>query len=119
MKQKVVSREYKIMLKKERFFGPDDTLLKQAADFWRAFKTSIEDIVLDTDGNLDKVEKRRVVRFYDCTDRRLRKNNYVFRERIDLVKGKREVTLKYRHPDRYISEARDMSAYDAESGKTK
>jgi len=119
MKQHVISREYKVMLKKERFIGLQADLLEQAGDFWHAFEDSIQDIVFDTDGSLKRVEKERIVRFYDTADRRLRENNYVLRERIDLNSGKREVTLKFRHPDRYIYQDREMAAADIENGKTK
>ncbi len=91
MAQNVVSREYKVMLRKEKFVGSQDDLLKQAAKFWNAFKDSIKDIVFDTDGSLDKVEKQRTIRFYDTEDLRLRKNNYIFRERVDLKTKKRKV----------------------------
>jgi len=119
MKQHVVSREYKVMLKKERFVGLQVDLLERAGDFWHAFEDSIQDIVFDTDGSLKRVEKQRIVRFYDTADRRLRENNYVLRERVDLNSGKREVTIKFRHPDRYISQDREMVAADVENGKTK
>ena len=119
MKQNVVSREYKVMLKKERFVGLQIDLLERAIDFWDVFKNSIQDIVFDTDGSLNKIEKQRAIRFYDSADRFLRENNYVFRERVDLSTRKREVTLKFRHPDRYISQDRDMAAADVENGKTK
>jgi hypothetical protein len=119
MKQDAESREYKVMLKSERFTGLEAGLLEQANDFWNAFKESIRDIVLDTDGNLNKIEKQRLVRFYDSASHSLQKNDYVFRERIDLNSYKREVTLKFRHPDRYISQDRDMAAANVENGKTK
>ncbi|MCG8605743.1 hypothetical protein MJD09_12200 [bacterium] len=119
MTQKVVSREYKVMLKKERFVGAQDLLLEHAEDFWNAFENAIHDIVLDIDGSLDKIKKQRRVRFHDSPDRRLRKDNYVFRERMDLRTEKREVTLKFRHPDRYVCQDRDMAAADVEKGKTK
>ena len=119
MTQNVVSREYKVMLRKEKFVGSQDDLLKQAGKFWNAFKDSIKDIVFDTDGSLDKVDKERSIRFYDTADLRLRKNNYIFRERVDLRKNKREVTLKFRHPDRYISQDRNMNAADVDKGEPK
>jgi hypothetical protein len=34
MRQKVTSREYKIMLNKERFIGSEDVLLERAKKFW-------------------------------------------------------------------------------------
>lgn len=119
MKQNVISREYKVMLKKERFVGLQDDLLERAGDFWKTFKDSIQNIVFDTDGNLNKVEKQRIVRFYDSADHILRENNYVFRERVDLSTRKREVTLKFRHQDRYIAQDRNMAAADVGKGKTK
>ncbi len=119
MTQNVVSREYKVMLRKDKFVGSQDDLLKQAEKFWNAFKNSIKDIVFDTDGSLDTVAKQRSIRFYDTADLRLRKNNYIFRERVDLKTKEREVTLKFRHPDRYISQDRDMNAADKKKGKTK
>ncbi|MGD1699019.1 hypothetical protein [Dapis sp. BLCC M229] len=119
MKQNVISREYKIMLQKERFIGEQNDLLQKAGEFWKDFKGLIQDIVIDTDGSLNEVKKERKIRFYDTVDRCIRKSNYVFRERVDINTGKREVTLKYRHPDRYISQDRDMTAADVENGKTK
>ncbi len=74
MKQNIVSREYKVMLKKERFVGLQNDLPERAKDFWRVFEDSIQDIVFDTDGSLDQVEKQRTVRFYDTADHRLREN---------------------------------------------
>jgi hypothetical protein len=119
MKQKVISREYKVMLKKERFIGSHADQLKHAENFWNAFKDLIQDIVFDTDGSLDKVDHRRTIRFFDSADFHLRENIYVFRERVDSEAGKREVTLKFRHPDRYVSQDRNMDGNDVENGKTK
>ncbi len=112
------------MLNKEHFLGSQTKLLEQAKNFWLDFKELIKDIVFDTDGSLDKIKKQRTIRFYDSADHFLRASGYVFRERVDInlktdEKGKREVTLKFRHPDRYVSENRDMSAADADSGNTK
>ncbi len=119
MKQNVTSREYKIMLKQEQFIGSQDNLLEIAGNFWNAFKDAIQDIVIDTDGSLNKIKKQRKIQFYDSADNCLRENSYVFRERIDLNTDEREVTLKYRHPDRYISQDRDMAAAVEKNGETK
>jgi len=119
MKQKVVSREYKVMLKKERFIGTQMALLERAGEFWSSFRREVQDIVYDSDGSLDRVEKRRAVKFYDGADRPLQEDNYVFRERVEPGTDKREVTLKFRHADRYITQDRDMAAADFESGRTK
>ncbi|NEZ54982.1 hypothetical protein [Adonisia turfae] len=123
MKQNVTSREYKIMLQKDRFkdclIGSQDNLLEKAREFWEDFKKIIQDIVIDTDGSLNKVKKEREIKFYDTADHDIRESNYVFRERVDLNTGKREVVLKYRHPDRYVSQDRDMTAADIDDGETK
>ena len=72
MKQNVISREYKVMLQKERFIGSQDNLIQQA-EFWNDFKGLIQDIVIDTHGSLDQVKEEREIRFYDTTDHRIRK----------------------------------------------
>jgi hypothetical protein len=119
MRQKVISREYKVMLKKEPFVGPEDVLLRRAKEFWELFEKAIEDRVLDTDKSLSKIEKRRTIRFYDTEDRRLRANSYAFRERVDSSTGAREVTLKFRHRDRYVAQDRNMDAAHADRGEAK
>ncbi len=119
MQQKVGSREYKVMLKEERFVGLPADLLERAGEFWNVFQGSIQDIVLDIDGNLNTIKKQRSIRFYDSKDHHLKNNSYVFRERVDLSTRKREVTLKFRHQDRYISQDRDMAASDVENGDPK
>jgi hypothetical protein len=120
MAKKIIgSREYKIMLKAEKFNGNEPTLLEAAHNFWNGFQQAIHELVIDTDGNLDKITKRRTIRFYDTDACRLRNNAYVFRERVDIENGMREVTLKFRHPDRYIAQDRDMDARDVKEGKTK
>ena len=106
----VVSREYKLLLCAHLFTGAEDELLRKAGAFWRAFTQAIRAIVLDTDGALDTITKRRCIRFYDTQGQRLRKHDYIFRERVDLVSGDREVTLKFRHPDRYVAQDRNMAA---------
>lgn len=114
--QTIVSREYKVMLKPEKFIGSQEELIKQAKNFWQAFSASIQAIVFDTDGSLDEIKENRAIRFYDTADHLLYNSGYIFRERTDQ---KREVTLKFRHGDRYISQDRDMSAAMVEKGKTK
>jgi hypothetical protein len=114
----VVSREYKLLLHAPLFTGAEDALLRKAGAFWRAFAQAIRDVVLDTDGDLDKITKRRFIRFYDTKGQRLRKHDYIFRERVDMVSGDREVTLKFRHPDRYVAQNRNMAA-DGQRSKAK
>jgi hypothetical protein len=54
----------------------------------------------------------RQVHFLDTADHELREHDYVVRERTDQEDGSREVTLKFRHPDRFISQDRDMKPVD-------
>lgn len=115
----VTSREYKIMLKASRFRGDEAKLLEEAEGFWQVFRRAIAPIVIDTSGDFDTVEKRRFIRFHDTDTLRLRANGYVFRERTDAISNEREVTLKFRHEDRYFSQDRNMSAKDDDEGETK
>ncbi|MEA5472404.1 hypothetical protein [Spirulina sp. 06S082] len=117
--EKVISREYKIMLKAEKFQGETAIFLAASALFWQNFKTNISEIVPEIKGNLDRIEKNRLIKFYDTKEKLLRTNNYVFRERIDIDENSQEVTLKFRHPDRYISQDRNMDARKKNKGTTK
>lgn len=117
--EKVISREYKIMLKAEKFKGETEKILSASSLFWQDFKNNIIHIVPQVEGNLEHIEKKRAIKFYDTSKRLLRSSNYVFRERIDLDKKTKEVTLKFRHPDRYISQDRNMDACKKSKGKTK
>lgn len=107
--QKVTSREYKVMLNPKKFKGDEKELLAAAQKFWDSFSKVIKGIVA-TEGALSKLEQRQV-RFYDTKDQLLySKHGYVFRERIE--KEEREVTLKFRHRDRYLSQDRNMRDKD-------
>jgi hypothetical protein len=112
-RERVVSREYKIILRADLFGGDEQQLLKAASNFWHELEQAIDQVVLDTDGDLEKVTYRRTIRFYDTDQDRLHRNNYIFRERRNHA-GEREVTLKFRHPDRYISQDRNMNAAEAD-----
>jgi hypothetical protein len=106
---KITSREYKIMLRTAQLQGEDGEITQSVMAFWRSFQQAIENIAPDTDGRLT-VEERRLIRFHDTSNSRLNRNGYIFRERIDEASGQREVTLKFRHPDRYFAASRDMAA---------
>jgi hypothetical protein len=116
-KSKVISREYKIMLKASEFVGDQQQLLNKASDFWQDFIKVIGNSVFDTDGDLDKIKQRRIITFFDTAKLCLRNNCYVFRTRRDLNDDEeaetRELTLKFRHHDRYISAGRDMTAVNS------
>jgi hypothetical protein len=82
------------------------------------FRGAIGPIARDTDGRLG-VQERRLIRFHDTADHCLRRNDYVFRERIDETTGQREVTLKFRHPDRYLAASRDLTPASSRDARTK
>lgn len=106
----VVSREYKVMLKAEKFAGPPKQLLGSARRLWTDFLRSVESIVLETDGTFDKIGKQRLIVFLDSAGQHLRTGGYIFRVRRALDGGQPEVTLKFRHPDRYVAEGRQMKS---------
>lgn len=118
LSQKVVSREYKLVLKAANFAGGRDDLLQKASGFWRAVKKAIAALIKETDGDLNTIVEEREIKFYDTKELTLNKRDYIFRQRQDLPDGKTELTLKFRHPDRYVSQGRDM-AMKSPKGKTK
>jgi hypothetical protein len=120
MEEKVVAREYKVMLRAEQFAGNESQVLNAANAFWDAFTQAINPLDLKTDGSLKKIKDRRIIDFYDTdTLHLLYGNDYIFRVRRDTSTDEREVTLKFRHPDRYIAQDRNMNARDVSQGKTK
>jgi hypothetical protein len=70
--EKVVSREYKIMLRANLFAGDERQLLKAARKFSQAFNQLIEPVVRDIDGDLAEVKHRRMITFYDTKTRTYR-----------------------------------------------
>jgi hypothetical protein len=118
MGEKVVAREYKVMLRAEQFTGDESKLLNAANEFWEAFTQAINPLDLKTDGSLKKITDRRIIDFYDTdTPHLLYGNDYIFRVRRDTSTDEREITLKFRHPDRYIAQDRDMDAREASQEK--
>ncbi len=101
------SREYKLMLDPTLFSG---NATAAVIAYWADLEDLIESPPFDrsTDGNLDSVSKSRTVRFFDtpgsCV---LNHDGYIFRERVEGTD--REVTLKFRSADRFISHYKDMS----------
>jgi len=109
--REVNSREYKIMLDPKKFRGNEDKLLRKAQKFWDTFSKAIKGIVTIKNDTFDEKEQR-LVQFYDTEDKILYENDYVFRKRTEIGSKEPEVTLKFRHRDRYISQARDMKDKD-------
>lgn len=116
---KVISREYKLMLRKELFTGDEQQVLRVASAFWHGFTQAINNMVLDVDGDLQEIADKRIIKFYDTDENLLSSNHYILRERYNISNDNKEITLKFRHPDRYISQDRNMNAGDAARGKTK
>jgi len=114
----VVSREYKVMLRAGKFVGTEKQLLATARKLWSDFARVVEPIVFDVDGTLDTIDKQRLIVFLDSDAQHLKEGGYIFRVRRGLDGGQPEVTLKFRHPDRYVAEARRMSGWNIDA-KTK
>lgn len=118
-RQQVVSREYKVMLRPRRFDGDEKALRRTAAGFWRDFSRAVDDSVVRTDGELAQLKASRLIRFFDTSKQRLNTGHYIFRERHDLNGGGREITLKFRHPDRHVAADRDMDPRRGPKARTK
>jgi hypothetical protein len=117
--QRVVSREYKVMLRPRLFAGAEDALLSEAQALWQDAGEKIGDVVLGVDGDLSRIKARRLITFFDTRARGLDQAHYIFRERRAADGSKREVTLKFRHPDRFMAQARDMKAKSAAAASSK
>ena len=108
--RKVISREYKLMLQAARFAGTEDQLLVTAGQLWEDFAGALAPFVASVEGTLDTITKERLVEFLDSQARHLWAAGYTFRVRRTLKSGRSEVTLKFRHPDRYVAENRQMKS---------
>jgi hypothetical protein len=108
--RKVVSREYKLMLQAAKFVGPEQHLLAMAGELWEELVGAIAPLVVRADGALDTISKQRLVAFIDSQARHLWAGGYVLRVRRTLEGSRPEVTLKFRHPDRYVAESRQMKS---------
>jgi len=115
---KVVSREYKVALHYAPFAGDEGRVLQAASTFWEQTGQALVGVV-DLDGSFSEVKERRLIRFYDTPSKDVYAADYIFRERVDHA-GEREVTLKFRHRDRYVAQDRDMGTKPgADDVKTK
>jgi hypothetical protein len=108
--RKVVSREYKLMLQAARFAGTEDQLLVAAGQLWEDLAGAIGPFAASVEGRLDTIAKQRLVAFLDSQTRHLWAAGYVFRVRRTLEGSRPQVTLKFRHPDRYVAENRQMKS---------
>jgi hypothetical protein len=118
-RQLVGSREYKLMLLPDRFAGSEEEARRAVDAFWTDVRRALDDVGIPTDGSFDEVKAHRRIRFFDTAERGFNGQRYIFRERIDVETDEREVTLKYRHADRYVAQDRDMDAKGKAEAKTK
>lgn len=115
----VTSREYKVMLQASLFDGDEATMRAQVEAFWASLVKELLEIDIPTEGRFAAVKARRLIRFFDTDQRWLNSQAYIVREREDVDTGEREVTLKFRHPDRYVASDRTMDPAEPEGSKTK
>jgi hypothetical protein len=111
----VGSREYKVLLDTSRFSGDPDL----AAALLEAEIIDLVEENLDRphEGTLTELDKQRTVWFLDTPGScMLRSQGYALRERFE--DEEREVTLKFRSPDRYLAANADVSA-DSDDAETK
>jgi hypothetical protein len=118
-RQTVVSREYKIMLRPKLFTGAEKALLARADALWQDVFELVSRVAVGVTGDLSQIKTRRLIRFLDTRTHRLNRAHYIFRERRATSGPTREVTLKFRHFDRFLAQARDMQPRRVRDAKTK
>ncbi|MDB5971197.1 MAG: hypothetical protein JWQ90_3647 [Hydrocarboniphaga sp.] len=108
----VTSREYKLMLLTSAFSY--NTEAANVDSFLDTAESTIEAAISRTVTGSDYLATSRDLKFYDtagsCV---LDHSGYAFRERIE--NGSSEVTLKFRSPDRYISDFEDLSSTSSQA----
>lgn len=103
----VTSREYKLMLDASLFSYT--TEYSDVQDLMADVKTVVEAAINRNVSGTAQLTHDRQVEFFDTQGSCVLNNiNYAFRERIES--GQSEVTLKFRSPDRYISDFEDLSS---------
>jgi hypothetical protein len=118
-RQDVTSREYKVMLKASSFAGDEAAMRATVDRFWSDVTGALAPLSIPTKGSFCAVKARRLIRFFDTDAHSLHGDDYIVREREDVDTGEREVTLKFRHPDRYVASDRSMAAAKGSASKTK
>lgn len=118
-RQSLVAREYKVMLRSNRFRGNAQKAATSASAMFADFARSADRVALGTEGELKGDNRQRVITFWDTKQHHLNGAAYIFRQRDNLPTGEREVTLKFRHRDRNVAQDRDMNATDGDRAKTK
>lgn len=104
-------REYKILLRPERFFDPH-----QFEVYWRKLCLIAAACKVEVTTNRDAFKRQvREVLFYDTPESDLYRNAFILRKRTFYVDGwpenEHELTLKYRHPDLAVAAAVDVTPH--------
>lgn len=109
----VTSREFKVMLDPARFSPQGPGSCAQAIScveqYWAELAAAIQapPISRTTIGALNRLPTERTVKFYDTPKTcKLQANGLIFRERIEG--DSRNVTLKFRSPDRHLASYQEM-----------
>jgi hypothetical protein len=103
----VTSREYKLMLLTSAFSY--NTEAANVDSFLDTAETAIEAAISRAVTGSDYLATSRDLKFYDTAGSCVLDHaGYAFRERIQS--GNSEITLKFRSPDRYISDFEDLSS---------
>lgn len=93
------------MFKPVLFNGTEEQVIHAADLFWSDYaslleKEKVSDRISPFGG---EIAKQRTVKFYDTHTRLFRQHHLVVRERFNVLKKKNALSLKFRHPDRYIA----------------
>ena len=115
------SREYKLMLKPDKFTGADPLKAVEQFTTEQLVPALREQWNYDAAGELTQkgmqIGERRVIRFWDSGDCLLYRNGFAWRGRTEIDEhGKRanelELTLKFRSPDAFLAAGMPVSAKD-------
>ena len=104
-------REYKILLRPERFFDA-----RQFEVFWNKIGLIAPDFKIAVGTNKDGFKRQvREVRFYDTPEYDLYQNAFILRKRTFYTDGwpepEHELTLKFRHPDLDVAAKVDVTPH--------
>lgn len=104
-------REYKILLRPERFFDP-----RQFEVYWHKLCLIAPEFKVAATTNKDGFKRQvREVLFYDTPDYELYRNAFILRKRTFYTDGwpepEHELTFKFRHPDLETAAAIDVTPH--------
>lgn len=109
-----------MLLSATRLEGDEAALLLAIERFWADVKAALSRSTSRRRARSAASRPDVWIRFFDTDAHALHADNaYIVREREDMLTGEREVTLKFRHPDRYVASDRSMAAIAASDVKTK